>query len=149
MALPASYTETTLANLMHQTIGTAAAALGWTVAGNSYSEAINDTLLALDIDDPADATSLAALRAAARFFVWRAVADATAGFHRFSLDQQSFDLAQIHKHAVERQQQAESEAASLGVELTSVGVVTITPLRDVHDPYAAYIPDDDRVLAGS
>jgi hypothetical protein len=148
MALPAAYTDTTIANYLHQVIGTAAAALGWTVAGNSYSEVINDTLLALGIEDVADATSIAALRAAARFYVWRAVADATTGMHRFSLDQQSFDMRQVHQNAVARQQQAESEAAALGVELSSVGVVTFTPLRDVHDPYAAYIPDEDRVLAG-
>jgi hypothetical protein len=148
MAVPASYTETTLANLMHQTIGTAAAALGWTVAGNSYSEAINDTLLALSIDDPADATSIAARRAAARFYVWRAVADATAGMHRFSLDQQSFDMRQVHQNAVARQQQAEAEAAALGVELSTSGTVTFTPLVDVHDPYVAYLPDERRVLAG-
>jgi hypothetical protein len=145
MVVTAYASETELASYVHAVIGTAAAALGWTVGGNSYAEAINDTLLALGIDDVADATSVSALRAAARFYVWRAVADATVGMHAFSLDQQSFSMQQIHDHAVERQQQAESEAAALGVELSSVGVVTFTPLRDVHDPYT-YIEDSVRVL---
>jgi hypothetical protein len=80
--------------------------------------------------------------------VWRAVADATAGMHRFSLDQQSFDMRQVHQNAVARQQQAEAEAAALGVELSTSGTVTFTPLVDVHDPYVAYLPDERRVLAG-
>lgn len=143
-----TYSSTTdLANYMHAVIGTASASLGWTVGGNSYNEAVHDTLIALEVETVAEVTNTAALRAAARYFVWRAVADASAGFIRFSLDQQSFDMAAIHKHAVARQEQAESEAASLGVSLASIGVVTITPIRDAHDPYR-YLPDDVRVLAG-
>lgn len=85
MAPPSSYTEESFKDFLHDTIGDdkdLAELLGWTVAGGSYDEILNETLLAYGTDDIASVTgasNIRLLRAYGRVELWRSVAGRTSG----------------------------------------------------------------------
>ena len=129
MTLPTSYTESSLEAFMASTIGTAAEAIGWVtesgvVVPGKFDEAINDTLLTLGVEDVADSeSSIAAIRAVARYHVWSRVVEAAAGLIRHSVDQQSFNLPDVQKQALVAL--ARAEAAVLALPEVVAGSITI------------------------
>ena len=76
MAIPASYTEETLAAFMLATLKQLGAVLG--LALGDFEEAVNETLLAYGVANIADATDVPRLRALAKVEAWK-VAQAQAG----------------------------------------------------------------------
>jgi hypothetical protein len=75
----------------------------------TYEEIINDTLLAYGVEELVLATDAAKLRAIGRLHLWQAVADATVWMHSQSMDGQSYQLQQVHEHAVRMAERARRE----------------------------------------
>lgn len=144
MSIPSSYTETTLADYMNDTLKNVADLLGWSPANNDYAEAINETLLSCGVDLISEITGREAIRrmrAFARMHVWQSVVNATAGNYDFSADAGRFNRSQIHEQALENLQAAQVEVLSFNDQYR-VGVDT---LDFKHDPYQ-YRDEEDRTL---
>jgi hypothetical protein len=136
MSVPAGYTPTTLATYMHTVLGRTAGIIGWQNPA-SYAEPINDALIAYGVDAVGSATDVDKLRACARWAVWQAVADYTAGYHDFSEDQQTFRMHQVHQQAVQRAKAAARDAAAFGAGPSALKV-SVDPLRK---PSPFEVPD--------
>jgi hypothetical protein len=138
MVAPASYTEQTLAVYMATILGASnAGTLGWPDAGEiadqaglgDYQEPVNETLLALGYDDPVeadDAPAILALRAVARWQVWRAARMAVADRYDESLGSGiSMKRSQLFEMALRNERREEAAAAGY---VTALGmVVSIIP----------------------
>lgn len=142
MALPASYSESTLGQYMAGVIGDFAGILGWSVVAGSYAEPINDALVAYPVATVAAATDLPRLRALARVMVWRAVVGQMASRYEFSTDNQTFKRDQLFRQAQLALVAAEADAPADALPGYRVAV---RPVLSPHDPYA-YVPSDERVL---
>ena len=93
MAAPSLYTEGTLAAFIHSGILKAVAGvLGWTVAGGSYAEIVNEAVLSYfdGAGDLASATDIRRLRAIARVEAWRAVFEEKVGDYDYDQKDDSF-----------------------------------------------------------
>jgi hypothetical protein len=113
MSIPASYTETTLADFMKDQLKGIATMLGWTTTPDDYQEAVNEALLAYGVSDIATISGLAnikKLRALARVQVWKAALAAVAGDFSFSADGGSYQRDQVFQHIKDALQQATTEA---------------------------------------
>lgn len=135
MALPAGYTEGTLAAYMHDVLGPVATALGWTVLAGNYDEAVNEAVALMDTDDVTTITgreAIMALRTAARREVWRAVMQATAGHYDLSTDGASRHRSQMYKQAQMQFALADSELGMLGIGAAYVATIETV---DYGDPY--------------
>src|SRR5688500_72219 len=92
MAVPASYTEKTLAEFMHVSLGKTAKALAINFGPNDagdYAEAVNDALLAYGTNDIGTISGFAnimKLRALARVYAWQHVVNNFATLFDFSAD---------------------------------------------------------------
>lgn len=138
MPVPVSYTEATLAEYMHNVLGAVADALGWSVAGDSYAEAITETLLACDVADIAQlsgADDMRKLRAIARREVWRAVVHATTAHYDMSADGLSAHRSQINEQAHKMLVAAEIDAA-LYDDTAGGWRVSAEKVSHEDDPYA-------------
>jgi len=75
VAIPTSYTQTTLATFLHDELGsTLTGILDWSVAGLDYDEPIYDALFFCDETDIAEFTTVAEivkLRLFARLYTWK------------------------------------------------------------------------------
>lgn len=109
MALPASYTEATLAAYMATELGQLATALGYSGSAG-YQEAVNGALALYGVADVAQATDIAKLRALARLEAWKLAASGAA--YDFSADGASFSRSQLMDQINARLRAAELEAAS-------------------------------------
>jgi hypothetical protein len=149
MALPASYTEQTIAQYMHNTLGQTATLLGWAdPAGgvvSPYDEAVNDALLLYGVSNISTATDIAKLRAAARLAIWRRVVDWSYGFFDFATDGQRFDLGELRELALKRLAKAEQEAAGEGIDVGNAPPVQMASIFYSNDPYIV-VDDDERAL---
>lgn len=146
MAAPLSYTEVTLAEYMHRVLGLVADVLGFSPGGDtdgraSYQEAVNDALIAYGVSDIASATNIQKLRTLAEREAWRLCLQA-AGEFDFSSAGTSESRGQLYAHIEVALARAEGRASAYD---PAAGVV-VTPMRYVHDPYQAAIPDEMRVL---
>lgn len=146
MAYPSGYTEQSLAEYMHATLGAMAARLGWTVDGDHYDEAVNEAVAAYGADDIASITgreNLRKLRALARREVWRAVVQSVAAYYEFSTDGQSFKPNQMSTQARAALAQAEADCVALGAGDDANYSVVIDSVIYPGDPYAV-LPDSVR-----
>jgi len=121
MAISSYADEAALAGYMHRVLGRdeLAQALDWSVARDDYQDAVDETLLVMDVTDVSTVTAttdLRKLRAVARAEVWRLVMSRTAGDYDVSLDGDSYKRAQLHKHAAAMFNQAKAEAVALGAD---------------------------------
>lgn len=145
MAYPASYTEQSLAEYMHATLGAMATRLGWTVDDGDYTEAVNEAVAAYGTDDISGISgrdNLRKLRALARREVWRLVVQSLAAYYEFSTDGQSFKPNQMSEQASKSLAQAEDDCAALGIDNGAYNV-TIDSVIYPHDPFS-YYPDSVR-----
>lgn len=139
MAALEPYTALKFKGYLHRILSHTAVVLGWSVDGSDYDEILNDTLIALGVDDVASITDnadLKMLRAVGRYFLWQAVAAATVGDYQFSADGGSYNRQQVHDHALKMLAQAESEAAYYGV--VDAYNVTVSNVAYHRDPYRDY-----------
>lgn len=122
MAVTGYADEAAIANYMHDVLGAdeLATSLGWSVAAGDYQDAVDETLLVLDITDPSTLTATAdlrKLRAIARAEVWRSVMSRTAGDYDVRLeDDTDTKRSQVHKHARAMFEAAKAEAVALGAD---------------------------------
>ncbi len=136
MAIPASYTETTLKAYMHSTLGPVASTLGWSVDGSSYDEAADEAIAAYGVDDVTGIMgrdNIRKLRALARREAWRAVMQATTSHYDLNTDGASRNRSQIHAQATEQYAMADSEC------MTYEDRYTISPAT-VGYPGDPYLP---------
>lgn len=144
MALPASYTEKTLAQFMHTQLGKIASILGLAVGASdagSYAEAVNDTLLAYDAEDVTTITgaaNLKKLRALAMLAAWTFVINNFAALYDFSADGASYDRSQLFKQSKEALVQDEIGACqgvglppAKGLERLHVGLRLAFPVDPI------------------
>lgn len=113
MAAPTSYTETTFKTYLDALIGAVADALGWSVLGGQYNEALNEALLAYGADDIATITgteNIRKLRTLGRAEVWRAVLAEVAADYDFEADGGSYKRSQVYEHARRMFEAAVTEA---------------------------------------
>lgn len=146
MAYPASYTEQSLAEYMHATLGAMATRLGWTVDDGDYAEAVNEAVAAYGTDDITGISgreNLRKLRALARREVWRLVVQSLAAYYEFSTDGQSFKPNQMSEQATAALAQAEADCVALGINDDAHYSVSIDSVIYPHDAYS-YLPDSVR-----
>jgi hypothetical protein len=138
MAVPTSYTEESFAAYLHSLIPDLVGGLGWSVELDSYAEIVNDTLLALDVDDIAALVgrqAIGRLRAQGRYALWQAVSRAIAG-NRFDYEDLSgkFTRSQIHQQ-VQLELATARQAAPVPRTAGPAYAVTRQPIRRPNDPY--------------
>ena len=150
MAVPTSYTETTLKTYMHSVLGGLSADLKWTVAGGSYDEALNDTLFGYgqtDISLITGSASIQLLRAYARYFLYFFVAMATVGKMDYTHADSgaTYKFSQIHKQAKEMMGAAADDIAQLGGDVSGYAV----DFYDIVYTDDLYTATDNSVTAGN
>jgi hypothetical protein len=136
MAVPSSYTETTLKTFMHDILGAVATSLDWSVAAGSYDEILNETLFAYDTDDVTTISgreNLRKLRILARCEVWRAVMGEVSGDYDF-IDEGGDNK---RSQAFEMASKNYADAAIAAIAYDSMYEVT-TETIDFDDPYLPY-----------
>lgn len=132
MAIPASYTESTLRDYMLSVTTNVASALGWTAT--NFTEAVNDALVAYGVTDVADVADIAKLRALAKVEAWRACVDGTAADIEFTADGANFKRNQMHQQALAALERAQSEAVAKGYTTDYAPAIELGSM--VHaDPY--------------
>ena len=100
MAAPTSYTESTFKTyLVSEVLGDVALELDWTDASGAVTNAVNETLLALNSADITEFSTLLLvrkLRAFGRREIWRQAAQVTAAQINVSADGAQAQLSQLH-----------------------------------------------------
>lgn len=100
MAAPSSYTESTFkAYLVDEVLAGVATELDWTSASATVTNAVNETLLALNSDDITEFSTLLLvrkLRAFGRREIWRQAAQVTAAEINVMADGAQAQLSQLH-----------------------------------------------------
>ena len=100
MPAPTSYDESTLKEyLVTEVLAQVATKLAWTDASTEVANAVNETLLALNVEELTEFTTpllVRKLRAFARREIWRQAMQVTAAKINLSADGASVDLSQFH-----------------------------------------------------
>lgn len=130
MPAPSTYTEEELAAFMVSDLSEVGQVLGWSDLSH-MQEAVNDTLLALDVAEIGDA-DVTGLRAVARVMAWRQACAALVARYDFADPDGRYSRAQMLKGA----QQRVIECERMAVEyLPSVMVAVISQASYSYDPY--------------
>lgn len=140
MSIPASYTESTLADYMKDQLKTIATILGWATTPTDYQEAVNEALLAYgetNIANITGAANLRKLRALARVEVWKAALAAVTGDFDFSADGGSYKRDQVFQHIKDNLSQATIDALPYDPNYA----VEIEEIEYGRDPYV--VRDED------
>ena len=138
MAIPASYTEKTLAEYMHVMLGNVAKALDLHFDPNGagdYAEAVNDALLAYGTDDVATITGISnikKIRVLAVVCAWQHVVNNFAALYDFAADGASYNRSQLFKNAQEALKAAQQQAIAYDPNY----VARIRKVDHIHDPYS-------------
>lgn len=132
MAIPASYTESTLRDYMLSVTVNVAGALGWTAT--NFTEAVNDALVAYGVPTIVQATDVAKLRVLAKVEAWRIVVDGAAADIEFTADGANFKRNQMHQQAVAALERAQSEAVAKGYAADSAPAILLGSMSHT-DPY--------------
>lgn len=144
MAIPASYTEKSLAEFMHVSLGKTAKALAINFAPDGpgdYAEAVNDALLAYGTQDIASISGVAAImkiRALARVYAWQYVVSNFAALVDFSADGGQYSRSQMFKQAKESLELAQTQALAYDPAYQ----VNVVAIDHTQDPYQ-YRPEDE------
>lgn len=147
MSIPASYTEKTLADFMHNTLGKVATLLGFESGvsdAGDYEEAVNNALLAYgatDVTGIEGTSNLTKLRALSRVAAWQMAVDNLAALSGFSADGGTYNREQLHAMATKNLEKAQNEAMAYDPNY----MVTRRKIDPIHDPYQ-YRENDERVL---
>lgn len=132
MPVPTSYTEETFGQYLEKVLGHTATMLGWSQAGGSFDEILNETLLTMGETDVANVTDIRQIRAIGRLQAWTAAAQALAGEYDFSADGASYSRSQAFEHAKAMVSQAQLEAAEYDPQFSAV----LDSVTYTEDPYA-------------
>ena len=129
MALPSSYTETTLKTYMVSTLGNLAMVLG--LDANAMAEAANDVTQACGVTNISGATDIALVRALARVAALRVAQTTAAGWYDFGADGGDYKRSQVVKQIGDLLAVAESEALVYDANYSMV----VGVLHYATDPY--------------
>jgi hypothetical protein len=149
MPVPTTYTEAGFANYLASVLGEVAGVLGWDAGSVQVIEALNDTLLEYGettITNIVGANGLNGtkplrhLRALGRRSIWRAVKQATASKYQVGSPEWTLQRQQIHDHAVEEFEMANTEC----LEFDPMYAVSIVGVKRSGDPYIV-LPDAERI----
>lgn len=138
MALPASYTEDGLAELMRRQLHGIADELGWhnTTPEGDYHDPVNATLRAYGVASIDLATDMTKLETLAIREVWRAAVSALTDRIDTTLSGQNLRQQQMVANAERQLSRAEANAAVIpGVVDSSVGTVGVGKIIFADDPY--------------
>lgn len=116
MALPAFYTEETLATFLMVCLSNAGKLLGWTASSDEILEAVNETLIAYGVDTISQATDIPLLRAHARVQAWRAACEGISALFDHEADGAKFSREKLHSHALAQLASAQKALEALQVE---------------------------------
>lgn len=145
MPVPTTMDEQDVADFMHRELSDVATALGFTATSlGSYEDAVYDVALALDVEDVADETDMAKLRAFAKVAAWKRALSAAAARYDMSDGTQALKRSQLVASIKDALATAETEASQYAAALAGyeVGVLRVTR---TDDPYRQ-LDDEDRVL---
>jgi hypothetical protein len=140
MAIPSSYTETTLADYMMDQLKGIATMLGWTTTPDDYQEAVNEALLSYGADDIATIMgrdNLRKLRALAKIEVWKAALAAVTLDFDFSADGGSYSRDQVFQHIKD----ALNQSLTDGLVFMPEYAAEIEEIEFGRDPYV--VRDED------
>lgn len=140
--VPSGFTAYTLAEYIHDDLGSVATVFGWSVGKGSYNLIITETLLSLGMTALSEVSSAAgAMRvvAIAKLKAWQKAVKNAATYFNFSADGASFSRSQIQAMVKEGLAIAQAEAMQYDGNYR-VGVDVLT---HKHDPYR-YLPEEDR-----
>lgn len=116
MAIPSSYTESSLQDYMVEITQAISSVIG--LSASDFYQAVNETLLSYGVDDIADATDIRKLRTLSRVEAWRFVADSTVAEYDISRDSGESTVSdkrsQLHRQAVKRLDAARADAEQQG-----------------------------------
>lgn len=132
MAIPSSYAESALRDYMLSVTANVAGAVGWTAV--SFTEAVNDALVAYGVTDIALAVDIAKLRCLARAEAWRALVAATAADIKFTADGATFERQQLHQQCVAALERAEGDAVQRGYMELFSATISLGSMKH-SDPY--------------
>jgi hypothetical protein len=144
MAVPASYTEKTLAQFVHVSLGRVAKALALNFGPNDagdYAEVINDTLLAYGTENIASITgvdNIQKLRTLAKAAAWQHVVNNFAALYDFSADGGQYSRSQMFKQAKESLELAQRAA----LPYDTAYQVKVVAIDHKQDPYR-YLTEDE------
>lgn len=113
MSVPASYTESGLAQFMESTLAATAGVLSLAAADGDFDEAVNSVLLAYgqtDISQISGSSNIMKLRLLARVEAWRLALATVSGDFDFEADGGRYSRSQMHKQIKSNLTQAESDA---------------------------------------
>lgn len=135
MAIPTAYTEAEFKAYLHTVMGAVATSLGWTVAGGSFDEILNDALGMYGTNDISAVSGVNAavkLRELGKLAAWRQVVTETATDYNFSADGGQYSRAQVNEMARAKVLDLEYSTAAYRDEYA----VKTQRVGFVHDPYA-------------
>lgn len=140
MTIPTSYTEKTLAEYMHVSLGKTAKVLDLHFDPNGpgdYAEAVNDTLLAYGAEEINTITGLEAikkLRILAVASAWQYVVNNFVALYDFSADGGSYKRNQLFESA-KKMLEAAAGVVTANYGGSSTNRVRIRKIDPIHDPY--------------
>lgn len=144
MAVPAAYTEQSLARFMEITLGKVAKVLdlraGVDDAGD-FTEPVNDALLAYGTDDIntiSGTDNIQKLRILAAVTAWRHVVNNFAALYDFSADGGTYHRSQLFEQAKASLEMAEQQALPYAANY----MVRVRKMEHLHDPYQVRDVDD-------
>jgi hypothetical protein len=138
VAIPEFYTEATLALFMRDVLGPVADDLELNVGADDagdFEEAVNDTILAADIDSlevVTDRPGIKKIRSLARVAAWRFAQGHASAHFDVSVDGGSYSESQLAKNIETKLKQAEAEA----MPYDPAYVVRRSRIVNREDPYA-------------
>ena len=114
MPLPASYTDSSLRQFMHDELLDVASVLGWTAPEHTaYGTALRRALRVYGVEQADSADDAGKLELLATMEIWRSVVYATTTNINWGVDKGRYDESAIHQQA--RQMLAAVEAAAIGL----------------------------------
>ena len=141
MSIPTSYTETTLAEFMHTSLGKVAQVLGLSPEAGSYGEAVNEALLRYGTDSIGSisgAANLLKLRTLAKVAAWEFVVTNFAALYDFSADGGTYNRSQLFDQAKQSLELAQAQA----LPYDSAYEARVIGVDHAHNPYQ-YRPEDE------
>lgn len=134
MAPPTSYTEDELKTYLHARAGTVASLFGWSTAGGSYNNVVNDTLRAMG-ETTITGVDAGALEAVGRVKLWEFALEQLTTYYTFRADNEQYNRSDMHKMLLAALEIAQSDPTYLS-NIASVGTVSIGTMNHTNDPYA-------------
>lgn len=135
MSAPSGYSETSLAQFMHDELGPTARMLGYPEPADNpgvYAEAVNEAALSLGVNEISQASDIRKVRALAKREAWTMAVKALATKFDFSADGASYDRSQVFLQAKQALETAIADCLRLGLDGYSVSIRT---LDQQYDPY--------------